>query len=98
MGKLSNAVLDYFDDNVRFANLFNGSLFGGRNVVNPQELVEGSEVYPDDEPRVEELTNEENQGQVIVSVPWQGEVDRTQMPKGYDEFRRSRRRMGAIIF
>lgn len=54
MGKLSNAVLDYFDDNVRFANLFNGSLFGGRNVVNPQELVEGSEVYPDEDPQVQE--------------------------------------------
>ncbi len=68
MGKLSNAVLDYFDDNVRFANLFNGSLFGGRNVVNPQELVEGSEVYPDEDPQVEELTNEENQGQVTLSA------------------------------
>ena len=68
MGKLSNAVLDYFDDNVRFANLFNGSLFGGRTVVNPQELVEGSEVYPDEDPRVEELKKEENQGQVTLSA------------------------------
>ena len=68
MWKLSNAVLDYFDDNVRFANLFNGSLFGGRNVVNPQELVEGSEVYPDEDPQVQELTNEENQGQVMLSA------------------------------
>ena len=67
MGKLSNAVLDYFDDNVRFANLFNGSLFGGRNVVNPQELAEGSEVYPDEEPRVEELTKED-QNRVMLSA------------------------------
>ena len=60
MGKLSNAVLDYFDDNERFANLFNGSLFGGRNVVKPQDLAEGSEVYPDEDPRVEEPSEEED--------------------------------------
>ena len=64
MGKLSNAVLDYFDDNVRFANLFNGSLFGGRNVVNPQELMEGSEVYPDEDPAVED------QNLVDYTMPW----------------------------
>lgn len=37
--------MDYLDDRVRFADLFNGTFFDGEPVVKPDELEEGSEVY-----------------------------------------------------
>ncbi len=45
MGKKNDALLSYLEDNVRFADLFNYSYFGGMQVVKPQELREASEVY-----------------------------------------------------
>ena len=45
MGKENNAVLSYLEDNERFADVFNCFYFGGREVINPQEIMEASEVY-----------------------------------------------------
>lgn len=45
MGKVNDVLLDYLWDNERFADLFNGSLFGGRPVINAGDLWEGSEIY-----------------------------------------------------
>lgn len=45
MGRESDAMMDYLKDNERFADLFNGSFFQGKEVVKAEELSEGSEVY-----------------------------------------------------
>lgn len=45
MGKESDAIMDYLEDNRRFADLFNGSLFQGKEIVSAGDLIEGSEVY-----------------------------------------------------
>ena len=45
MGKENNAMLEYLEDEERFADVFNGGCFGGRQIVNAEELTEGSEVY-----------------------------------------------------
>ncbi len=37
MGKQNDVLLDYFDDNERFADLCNGVLFGGRPVIDPEK-------------------------------------------------------------
>ena len=41
----NDVLLDYFDDNSRFADLFNGVLFRGRPEICPEELEEASERY-----------------------------------------------------
>ena len=38
MGKADIAVKNWLSDNERFADLFNGMIFGGRQVVRPEEL------------------------------------------------------------
>ena len=45
MGKENDLMLDYLRDNQRFADLFNGSLFGGETIINAADLQEGSENY-----------------------------------------------------
>ncbi len=45
MGVQNDVLLDYFDDNSRFADLFNGVLFRGRPEICPEELEEASERY-----------------------------------------------------
>ena len=45
MGKENDILCSYLEDNVRFADLFNGSFFGGEQVVRPEDLQEASEVY-----------------------------------------------------
>ncbi len=44
MGEVNDVLMDYLRDNTRFADLFNGALFGGENVIRAEELFEGSEV------------------------------------------------------
>ena len=43
--KQNDVLLDYFDDNDRFADFFNGILFQGRPEVRAEELEEASEVF-----------------------------------------------------
>ena len=43
--KQNDVLLDYFDDNDRFADFFNGILFQGRPEVRAEELEEASERY-----------------------------------------------------
>ncbi len=38
MGKADIAVKNWLSDNDRFADLFNGTIFGGRQIVRPEEL------------------------------------------------------------
>lgn len=45
MGKENDVMLDYLDDEERFADLFNGNLFQGEQIVKAEELTEGSEIY-----------------------------------------------------
>ena len=45
MGVQNDVLLDYFDDNSRFADLFNGVLLRGRPEICPEELEEASERY-----------------------------------------------------
>lgn len=45
MGKENNILCNYLNDRERFADLFNGSFFGGRQVVKPGDLMEMSGVY-----------------------------------------------------
>lgn len=45
MGKQNDVILDYFDDNERFADLYNGTLFNGRQVIDPEMLEDASEHY-----------------------------------------------------
>ena len=45
MGEISNTMNHFFEDNRRFADLFNGACFQGRSIVSPENLMEMSEVY-----------------------------------------------------
>ena len=45
MGVQNDVLLDYFDENSRFADRFNGVLFRGRPEICPEELEEASERY-----------------------------------------------------
>lgn len=47
MGKVDTVMKNYLQDKTRFADLFNGVFFGGRQVILPQELSEASESYVD---------------------------------------------------
>ena len=38
MGKKNVAVNNWLSDNERFADLFNGSIFGGKQIIRPEEL------------------------------------------------------------
>ena len=48
MGKENDMMLEYLRDNQRFADLFNGGLFAGKQVVNADDLVEAGESYTED--------------------------------------------------
>ena len=48
MGKVNDVMLDYLDDNERFADLFNGDFFHGEQVVQGEDLMEGSQVYTEE--------------------------------------------------
>ena len=43
MGKKNNAMLDYLENNRRFADIFNGFFGKGKEIVEPQYLSEGNE-------------------------------------------------------
>lgn len=45
MGEISNTMNHFFEDDRRFADLFNGACFQGKKVVSAGELLEASEVY-----------------------------------------------------
>ncbi len=45
MGRKNDIVLEYLKDTARFADLYNGGCFGGEQIVPAEELLEGSEVY-----------------------------------------------------
>ena len=45
MGEVAMAIQEYLGDNERFADLFNGIFFHGRQVIQPQQLSENSEKY-----------------------------------------------------
>ncbi len=45
MGKMNDVLHRYLDDAERFADLYNGVLFKGGQVITPEELTEGSEQY-----------------------------------------------------
>ena len=40
LGQESDAMMDYLDDNERFADLYNGGCFDGQEMVKPEELEE----------------------------------------------------------
>ncbi len=48
MGKNDRVLKKYFRDKKRFADLFNGFLFGGEQVIKAEELEDKSETYTDD--------------------------------------------------
>lgn len=45
MGRQNDVLLDYFDDNERFADLCNATLFDGLQVIDPAKLEDASERY-----------------------------------------------------
>ena len=45
MGRQNDVLLDYFDDNERFADLCNATLFGGLPVIDPAKLEDASARY-----------------------------------------------------
>ena len=47
MGKKDDYQYDYLDNYVRFADQVNGALFGGRQVVKPDELEPADGTVPD---------------------------------------------------
>ena len=40
MAKADNALQEYWDDEEKFADLFNAKLFGGKKVILPEHLME----------------------------------------------------------
>ena len=50
MGKKDEYQYDYLDDNERFADQVNGALFGGRQIVKPDELGPADAHYSTAEP------------------------------------------------
>ena len=84
MGQESDAMMDYLDNNERFANLFNGGCFDGQKVVKPEELEEGSEVYKEVRgkktvPRTRDLKKRLKSGGrlKILAIENQGDIDYT---------------------
>ena len=53
MGRSDRVLKKYFRDKRRFADLFNGSLFDGEQVIKAEELEDKSETYTDDNPTEE---------------------------------------------
>ncbi len=49
MGKMNDVLHRYLDDAERFADLYNGIMFQGRQVITPEELTEASEQYKEKE-------------------------------------------------
>lgn len=46
MGRQNDVLLDYFDDNERFADLCNATLFDGLQVIDPAKLEDASDAIP----------------------------------------------------
>lgn len=61
MGEVNDVLMEYLRDNVRFADLFNGILFGGESVIRAEELYEGSEVF------VEKFVEKRDHGEQDIS-------------------------------
>lgn len=49
MGKYDKSLYRYLEDNERFADLFNGIHFGGKQIINAQDLENDSEKYVEQE-------------------------------------------------
>lgn len=64
MGKENDVMMEYLQDNQRFADLFNGSFFQGKEVVKPEELTEASEVSVGN--------GQAGTGVYYLPVSWQG--------------------------
>ena len=45
MGEMDLRHSEYFDSNIRFADAYNGILFGGEQVIKPEELEESDSVF-----------------------------------------------------
>ena len=45
MGKNDTIMREYLSDRSRFADLFNGALFGGKTVIRPEQLQQADPVY-----------------------------------------------------
>ena len=57
MGRTDRVLNKYFHDKRRFADLFNGALFGGEQVIKAEELEDKSETYTDDSSEEKSETN-----------------------------------------
>ena len=84
LGQESDVMMDYLDNNVRFADVFNGGCFDGQEVVNPEELEEGSEVYKEVQgkktvPRTRDLKKRLKSGGhlKILAIENQSDIDFT---------------------
>lgn len=84
LGQESDAMMDYLDDNERFADLYNGGCFDGQEMVKPEELEEGSEVYKEDRgrktiPRIRDLKKRLKSGGrlKVLAIENQDDVDYT---------------------
>lgn len=83
MGKENDAILSYLGNNERFAELFNCFYFENREVIQPQDISEASEVY------VSKAGQKGGQRirDINLSVSWRGRVGRSPLPERYDGFR-----------
>ena len=61
MGKIDVVVNRYCSDKVRFADLFNGTFFEGRQVVKPEELTLSSQVYRQTKSELEKEPNKKQE-------------------------------------
>lgn len=61
MGKADNALRNYVSVNERFADMFNASYFDGKQIILPEELTEGSEVYSNEYPQLKFTTGPDGQ-------------------------------------
>ena len=84
MGQESDVMMDYLDNNERFADVFNGGCFYGQKVVKPEELEEGSEVYKEVRgrktiPRIRDLKKRLKSGGrlKVLAIENQGDIDYT---------------------
>ena len=84
MGQESDAMMDYLDNNERFADVFNGGCFDGQKVIDPEELEEGSEVYKEVRgrktiPRIRDLKKRLKSGGrlKVLAIENQGDIDYT---------------------
>ena len=45
MGEMDLKHNEYFESNIRFADAYNGILFGGKQIIKPEELKESDSVF-----------------------------------------------------